>query len=130
MTLKTKSVLTAIILVLVTVNQAFSGTLENLERERAITLGAILDASLSMEQRHNKITSVKSRLIDLERMVLRDKVLGGRNTPNVRRAFENYDLTFMAHASAEHKLTYTDNWLNQIGVSTESLMASQVRQRY
>ena len=130
MTLKTKSVLTAIILVLVTVSQAFSGTLENLERERAITLGAILDASLSMEQRHNKITSVKSRLIDLERMVLRDKVLGGRNTPNVRRAFENYDLTFMAHASAEHKLTYTDNWLNQIGVSTESLMASQVRQRY
>ena len=34
-------------------------------------------------------------------MVLRDDKLTGRNTPQVRRAFANYDLTFLVHASAE-----------------------------
>lgn len=107
-----------------------AGTLENLERERALTLEALLDGNLAPAQRQAKMAAAKPRLMDLERMTIRDKSLAGRNTPTVRRAFENYDLTFMAHAATERNLTLTDNWLDQVGVSTESLMAAQVRRRW
>lgn len=109
---------------------AHAGTLENLERERALAFEALLDGNLSPAERQGKVGTAKTRLLDLERMVLRDKSIAGRNTPTVRRAFDNYDLTFMVHAAAEHNLTLTDNWLEQMGLSTDSLMAAQVRRRW
>ena len=63
-------------------------------------------------------------MIDLERMVLRDDSLTARNTPVVRKAFANYDLTFLVHASAERKRGVVDVWLEQIGITTESLMSA------
>ena len=80
---------------------AQADTLENMERERAILLDALLSPGLTVAEREGRITISKTRLIDLERMVLRDKSLMGRNTPTVRAAFENYDLTFLVHATAE-----------------------------
>jgi hypothetical protein len=67
------------------------------------------------------------RLIDLERMVLRDDKLKGRNTPTVRRAFENYDLTFLLHAATEKNLTITDNWLAELGITTQNIMSAQIK---
>ena len=49
---------------------------------------------------------------------------------DTRKAFQNYDLTFMVHSAAEKNITIVDNWLDQIGVSTESLMAAAVRKRW
>ena len=69
------------------------------------------------------------RLIDLERMVLRDSSLTGRNTPTVRRAFENYDLTFLVHASSEKNVSAIDAWLAQIGITTQSLMSAKMGRR-
>ena len=58
-------------------------------------------------------------------MVLRDEALKGKNTPVVRRAFSNYDLTFLVHAAMEKKISLMDNWLEQVGVSTGTLMSAR-----
>jgi len=108
---------------------ANAGTLENLERERAIVLDAYLDQSLQPSERQSKTQISRTRLIDLERMVLRDKSLAGKNTPRVRKAFDNYDLTFLVHASTESKRGVLDHWLDQIGVSTHSLMNARLGRR-
>ena len=102
-----------------------AGTLANMERERAQLIAAMLDADIPPADRLAPLHTAQRRLIDLERMVLRDDGLVGRNTPHVRRAFANYDLTFLVHASAEKNLTVADAWLEQLGISTQSLLAAK-----
>ena len=108
---------------------AEAGSLENLERERAILLEVMFSPSVESEARHEKLALGKRRLIDLERILLRDKSVIGRSTPEVRRAFENYDLTFLAHASVEKDLSMVDHWMEQVGVSTHSLLGSRIGRR-
>ena len=62
-------------------------------------------------------------------MVLRDKTLIGKTTPMVREAFDNYDLTFLVHASVERNRAMLDHWLDQIGVSSKSLMNTRIGRR-
>lgn len=112
-----------------TVNAANAGSLENLERERAMMMQALLSADLSAKDRQKKVALSRNRLIDLERMVMRDKKLVGRNTPAVRAAFESYDLTFLVHASMERERALLDHWLAQVGVSTQTLMNAEVGRR-
>ncbi len=104
---------------------AFADSLENLERERAIMIEALLDPALTPEDRQARVESEQRRLVDLERMVLRDDSLKGRSTPTVRKAYANYDLTFLVHAALEKKVSVVDNWLEQVGVSTHSLMSAR-----
>jgi hypothetical protein len=104
---------------------AAADTLDNLERERALLVDVMLDPSLSPTDRQARMDNEQRRLVDLERMVLRDDSLKGKNTPIVRRAFSNYDLTFLVHASLEKKVSLMDNWLEQVGVSTGTLMAAR-----
>ena len=106
-----------------------AGSLENMERERALLLNSMLTSELTPEKRQAKVEISRNRLIDLERLVLRDKSLMGKSTPSVRAAYENYDLTFLVHASTEHNRTLLDHWLNQVGVSTESLMNARIGRR-
>lgn len=108
---------------------AQAGTLENMERERAILLDSLLTAELTPEKRQAKVELARNRLIDLERMVLRDKSLIGKSTPAVRAAYERYDLTFLVHASVEQNRALLDHWLHQIGVSTQSLMNARIGRR-
>ncbi len=108
---------------------AKAGTLENLERERALVIQTLIDPTLSPERRLAAVTEAEPRLVDLERMVLRDDSLRGRATPNVRRAFGNYDLTFMVHAAAEKNVAIVDNWLGEMGLTTQSLMAARKGRR-
>ena len=108
---------------------AQAGSLENMERERALMLESLLTSELTPEKRQAKVEISRNRLIDLERLVLRDKSLVGKSTPAVRAAYENYDLTFIVHASTEHNRTLLDHWLSQVGVSTESLMNARVGRR-
>ena len=105
-------------------NVANAGSLENLERERAFLVQNFLDPGLAVGERSIKIDASKPRLVDLERMVLRDQSLTGRNTPTIRKAFANYDLTFLVHASAEKSRALVDVWLEQIGVTTKEVMAT------
>jgi len=108
---------------------ASAGSLENMERERAILLETMLSGDISVEERQTRINIARTRLIDLERMVLRDKKLVGKNTPMVRAAFENYDLTFIAHAAVEKNRSLAEHWLGEIGVSTQSLMNARSGRR-
>jgi len=108
---------------------AAAGTLENMERERAILLETILSGDMNAAERESRIQVAKTRLVDLERMVLRDKKLIGRNTPAVRAAFDNYDLTFLVHASTERSRSIADHWLGEVGVSTTALMNARMGRR-
>ena len=108
---------------------AAADTLDNLERERAILVESMFDPALAPADRQARIEAEQRRLVDLERMVLRDDTLKGRNTPTVRKAFANYDLTFLVHASLEKKVTLVDTWLDQVGISTNSLMATHKGRR-
>ncbi|MFT7571611.1 MAG: hypothetical protein ACI9JL_002655 [Paracoccaceae bacterium] len=108
---------------------ATAGTLENMERERAILLETVLSGDMNTAERESRIQVAKTRLVDLERMVLRDKKLIGRNTPAVRAAFDNYDLTFLVHASTEKSRSIADHWLGEIGVSTTALMNARMGRR-
>ena len=111
------------------ITPALAGTVENLERERAILVETLLTSDMSAEERFSKLNVSKKRLIDLERIVLRDKSLTGRNTPAVKRAFANYDLTFMVHASVENDRSLADHWLAQVGLSKQGLLGAQMRRR-
>lgn len=108
---------------------AAAGTLENMERERAILLETILSGDMNPAERESRIQVARSRLVDLERMVLRDKNLVGQNTPAVRAAFDNYDLTFLVHASTEKGRSIADHWLGEVGVSTTALMNARMGRR-
>ena len=123
------SSLAAIAIALAVATPAEAGTLENLERERAIYIDSMLDPETTPEERLVKAGVSAHRLVDLERMVLRDKSLTGRNTPTVRRAFENYDLTFLVHAATEKNVSAIDAWLAEIGITTQSLMSAKMGRR-
>jgi len=101
---------------------AHAGSLENMERERAILLEALLSEDVSVQDRQRTVEVTRSRLADLERMVLRDDSLFGQDKPEIRNAFENYDLTFIVHASAEKNRALADHWLSELGLSTQAVM--------
>ena len=108
---------------------AKAGSLENLERERAMLMQALLSSEMSAKERQGKVSLSRNRLIDLERMVLRDKKLVGHNTPAVRAAYDNYDLTFLVHAATEKNVAAIDAWLAEIGITTQSLMSAKMGRR-
>ena len=88
---------------------AQAGTLENLERERAIFIDSMLDPEATPVERVEKVRISQRRLIDLERMVLRD--------------------SFLVHASSEKNVSAIDAWLAQIGITTQSLMSAKMGRR-
>ncbi len=128
--IKYKTILTAIALGCFSiVNPASAGTVENMERERAVLLNTLLFPEGSDKKVTQKLEISRDRLIDLERMVIRDKSLRGKNTPAVRSAFANYDLTFLVHSSIEKNTNVLEHWLNEVGVSTSSLQAARIGRR-
>lgn len=130
---RTQQTLTAVFITVslyaAAIGAAAAGTLENMERERAILLETILSGDLNPGERESRIQVARTRLVDLERMVLRDRKLVGRNTPAVRAAFDNYDLTFLVHASTEKGRSIADHWLGEVGVSTAALMNARMGHR-
>lgn len=101
-------------------------TLENLERERAQFIDLMLDQKISQKERQSRGDAAKRRLIDLERLVLRDESLKGKSTPIVHRAFANYDLTFLAHSSLEKERTLFETWMGQVGLTTDALLSARL----
>ena len=120
---------TAASIALISTTPAQAGSIENLERERAMVLQAILMPDLGPDERQNRIGASQRRLVDLERIVLRDDSLTARSTPAVRTAFKNYDLTFLMHAATEKKMLMVDNWFTAMGLTTQSIMSTQTGPR-
>lgn len=115
--------------VLLYAGAASAGSLENMERERAILLETLLSGDIENHDRQGRIEIARTRLVDLERMVLRDDTLTGKNTPAVRAAFDNYDLTFLIHASVEKNRTVADHWLSELGLTTQAVMNARAGRR-
>ena len=113
----------------ITIQASNAGTLENLERERALLIETILSGDIKNDVRQQKVEIANARLIDLERMVLRDESLNGISTRAVHAAFKNYDLTFLIHASTEKNRSVADHWLGEIGLTTSALMNARMGRR-
>lgn len=116
-------------LIALTTAPALADSLQNLERERARLIDVMQDAGMTAEERQGRIESIARRLRDLEQIAMRDDGLVGRNTPEVRQAFENYDLTFLVHAAAENGVSLSEQWMSQVGVSTDSLLSTRAGRR-
>lgn len=125
----TRSIGLALAIIAAPLGSANATSLDNLERERAKLLVGYLDPALAASDRRRLIEPARRRLVDLERMVLRDESLTAKPTATVRRAFENYDLTFLVHASAEKQATIMEIWLREVGVSTSTTLAARVGRR-
>ncbi|BDX06387.1 hypothetical protein [Planctobacterium marinum] len=96
-------------------------SLQNLERERAGLLKTLFDAEVSMSARQNKADSIQRRMVDAERMVLRDDRLTEQNSVLAKKAFERYEITFLVHASAEAKCPVLDHYLDELGLAPLSI---------
>lgn len=68
---------------------AIGGTLENMERERAALLSVLLEPGVEPAERADRADTIMRRLVDLERLVLRDESLLASPDADVARAFEN-----------------------------------------
>jgi len=105
---------------------AQAGSIENMERERALVIGQILDPAMSSQMRWERMGYSKRRMADLERIALNDKTLQDSRKPSVLRAFREYELSFLVHAATESQRPITVHWLETMGLTTSDLMNARV----
>ena len=107
-------------------SQIIASPIETLERERANTLSYVLDKNISVSDRKKYLKQSKMRLLDLERMAINNKNISTNPDYNTIKAFENFDLTFLAHSSLEKGRSVSITWLEMIGLTTNNLMNTKV----
>ena len=100
-------------------------TLENLERERAVFLNNLTTTKLNSFQRQQQSNHIIKRLIDMERMVLRDDRIAMSNSIMAKNAFQHYELTFLVHAGSESKKAPMAHWLHSLNITDESIYKSK-----
>ena len=105
---------------------AQAGSIENMERERALVIGQILDPAMSSQMRWERMGYSKRRMADLERIALNDKTLQDSRKPSVLRAFREYELSFLVHAATESQRPITVHWLETMGLTTSDLMNARL----
>jgi len=118
--MKIKIMLTMLLL-LNFLNPALATSIENMERTRAALISVMLDANMNADKKQNKLKSFKLRLLDSERIVINDKKIIQNPDRYTIRAFEEYELSFLVHASIENNLDISDHWFNQMGLTTSNL---------
>ena len=121
--------LTILLASLLVASTAAASSLESLEHERATMVSAMLDPAIDSDKRSKILEESKRRLVDLERMVLREDSAIDVQSPTARAAFSNYDLTFLVHGASEQGLTIFDQWFDHVGLTTETVMTSTPRRR-
>ncbi len=99
-------------------------TLENLERQRASLLNNLTTKKLNAFQREQQTKQFIKRLVDLERMVLRDDRIANSNSIMAKKAFQHYELTFLVHAGSESKKSPMAHWLYSLKITDESIANS------
>ncbi len=105
---------------------AHAGSIENMERERAVAIEQMLDPAMSAQQRWERMNFTKRRMADLERITLNDKSLQSSRKPSVLRAFKDYELSFLVHAATESQKPVMVHWLETMGLTTSDLMNARV----
>ncbi|MBF7073061.1 hypothetical protein ISG33_06575 [Glaciecola sp. MH2013] len=104
-------------------------TLINLERERAALIAVFLNNDIEMSKKHELLTFKQRQLADVERMVLRDERLLSSSSSVVKRAFNDYDMTFLVHAGAEDELSAMGKWLKNANITNQGIMATKAGYR-
>ena len=118
--MKIKIMLT-ILLLFTFLNPALATSIENMERTRAALISIMLDANMNADKKQNKLISFKLRLLDSERIVINDKKIIQKPDRYTIKAFEEFELSFLVHASIENNLDISDHWFNQMGLTTSNL---------
>jgi hypothetical protein len=109
-----------------TITAAHAGSIENMERERAVAVAQILDPAMSTQQRWERTSYTKRRMADLERIALNDKSLKSSRKSIVLKAFKQYELSFLVHAATESQRPVAVHWLESMGLTTSNLMNARV----
>ena len=75
----------AVVLIAGISTAAYANSIDALERERANTINLILDKTISITERNNKLEKIKLKLLDMERMIINNKNI---NIPRKFLAFK------------------------------------------
>ena len=75
-----------------------------------------------MEKKLEKLSFKQRQLADMERMVLRDERLLNSDSKIIKRAFGNYDMTFLVHAGAEKEVSAMQQWMLSTNLSNAQIM--------
>ena len=118
-----------IILSLTIGSYANANSIDTLERERAKALNLILDKNVSIGDRKKNLEKSKMRLLDIERMTIKNKDINKNPDYQTIKAFENFDLTFLVHTSLEKGKSLSITWLEKIGLTTENLMNTRITRK-
>ncbi|MDC3141309.1 hypothetical protein OBA40_08150 [Alphaproteobacteria bacterium] len=102
-------------------NPVFASSIENMERTRASLIKVILDPNLNFEKKETQLTDLKLKLLDKERIVINDKKIIQNPNRHTIRAFEEYELSFLVHASIEKNINVPSHWFNELDITTSSL---------
>ncbi|MEP1447671.1 MAG: hypothetical protein ABJK37_16315 [Paraglaciecola sp.] len=125
------SLLIATLAILISPNTSANSlfSLENLERERAALLSTQLDSSLDLNQRQQKVQTIYRRLVDIERMVLRDDRVTASHSQLAQNAFNKYELTFLVHSSAEKNLPPMSHWMSEMQLTSSGILSAKAGHR-
>ena len=118
--MKIKIMLT-ILLLSTFLNPALATSIENMERTRSALISIMLDVNINADKKQNQLNNFKLKLLDNERIVINDKKIIQNPDRYTIKAFEEFELSFLVHASIEKNLDISEHWFNQIGLTTSNL---------
>jgi hypothetical protein len=102
-------------------NPAFASSIENMERTRASFIKVMLDSNLNLEKKELELKNLKLKLLDKERIVINDKKIIQNPSRYTIKAFEEFELSFLVHASIDNNIDVPSHWFNEIGMTTSNL---------
>ena len=108
---------------------AKANPVDTLERERSRLLQHVLNKNISIGDRKENLQKFKMRLLDLERITINNKNISKNPSYQTIKAFENFDLTFLVHASLEHEKSLPILWFEKIGLTTNDLMGTRISRK-
>ena len=116
-----KNIMFTLMLIASMMSNVEAATIKNLERTRANTVAVILDMNINPNQRIQKVEKARLKLLDMERITINDSKLSKNPSQYAVNAFENFDLTFLVHASLEKDKSLVIHWFEEVGFTTSNL---------
>jgi hypothetical protein len=123
------NIIISIILSFIITNYAKASPVDALERERSKLLNHVLNTNISVKDRQQNLEKSKMKLLDLERITINNKNISKNPSYQTIKAFENFDLTFLVHASLEQEKSLPILWFEKVGLTTNNLMNTRVSRK-
>ena len=123
------NIVISIMLSFIIINHAKANPVDALERERSKLLQHVLNKNISIGDRKKNIDKSKMKLLDLERITINNKNISKNPSYQTIKAFENFDLTFLIHASLEKEKSLSILWFETLGLTSDNLMNTRVSRK-